>query len=175
MKKALFIAGMLVLLLVVMHVIAPKNYQVERKIVVTSQIDTVFKSLCSLKEQQIWSPWAEMDANMKVEYRGIDGEIGSVTHWVGNDEVGEGEQEIMKTESNTTIEMELRFMKPYESTSVGFFKLRELEGKTEVTWGFRGEHLFPTTIIMLFMDMEEQVGPSFEKGLSKFKTFIEKK
>ena len=174
MKKALFIAGMLVLLLVVMHVIAPKNYQVERKVIVTSQIDTVFKSLCSLKEQQIWSPWAEMDANMKVEYRGIDGKIGSVTHWVGNEEVGEGEQEIMKIEDNTDIETELRFLKPFESTSIGFFKLKELENQTEVTWGFRGEHAFPTTIIMLFMDMEEQVGPDFEKGLSKFKAYIEK-
>ncbi len=174
MKKALFIAGMLVLLLVVMHVMAPKNYQVERKIVVTAQIDTVFKSLCSLKEQQVWSPWAEMDTNMKVEYRGVDGEIGSVTHWVGNEDVGEGEQEIMKIEGNTDIETELRFLKPFKSTSIGFFKLKELENKTEVTWGFRGEHVFPTTIIMLFMDMEKQVGPDFEKGLSKFKAYIEK-
>jgi hypothetical protein len=174
MKKALLIVGILIFLVFIMHIIAPKNYRVERKIVVTSQIDTVFKSLCSLKEQQIWSPWAEMDPNMKVEYRGTDGLIGSVTHWVGNDEVGEGEQEIMKIEGHTEIETELRFLKPFESTSIGFFKLKELDNQTEVTWGFRGEHTFPTTIIMLFMDMEEQVGPDFEKGLNQFKAYIEK-
>jgi len=173
MKKALLILGIVLLLIFMMHTIAPKNYQVKRKIIVISQIDTVFKSLCSLKEQQVWSPWAEMDPNMKVEYRGTDGEIGSVSHWVGNEEVGEGEQEIIKIQPNSHIETELRFLKPFESTSIGFFKLKKLDDQTEITWGFRGKHTFPTTIIMLFMDMEEQIGPSFEKGLSKFKAYIE--
>ncbi len=174
MKKALLIVSILIILVFILHLVAPKAYQVERKIVVTSQIDTVFKSLCSLKEQQEWSPWAEMDPDMKVDYRGIDGEVGSVTHWIGNEEVGEGEQEIMKVNPNTDIETELRFLKPFESTSIGFFKLKEIENNTEVTWGFSGEHAFSTTFIMLFMDMEEQIGPNFEKGLSKFKAFIEK-
>ena len=174
MKKALLIVGILVVLVLILHQVAPKHYQVERKVVVSTQIDTVFKSLCSLKEQQLWSPWAEMDPNMKVEYRGMDGEIGSVSHWVGNDKVGEGEQEIKKIESNTYIETELRFLKPFKSTSIGFLKLNPVDSQTEVTWGFKGEHKFPTTIIMLFMDMDEQIGPDFEKGLSKFKTYIEK-
>ena len=174
MKKALWIVSILIILVFILHLFAPKAYQVERKVVVTSQIDTVFKSLCSLKEQQEWSPWSDMDPDMKVDYRGIDGEVGSVTYWIGNEEVGEGEQEIMKLNSNTYIETELRFLKPFESTSVGFFKLKAIGNNTEVTWGFKGEHTFPTTIIMLFMDMEEQVGSSFEKGLSKFKAYIEK-
>ena len=174
MKKALLIVGILILLVFIMHLIAPKNYQVERKVIVTTHIDTVFKSLCSLKEQQEWSPWADLDPDMKVDYRGIDGEVGSVTYWIGNKDVGEGEQEITKINANTDIETELRFLKPFESTSIGFFKLKNMDNQTEVTWGFRGKNTFPTTIIMLFMDMEEQVGPDFEKGLIKFKAYIEK-
>ncbi|RXQ95724.1 polyketide cyclase [Ancylomarina salipaludis] len=174
MKKALLIVSILIILVFILHLVAPKHYQVERKIVVSTQIDTVFKSLCSLKEQQMWSPWAEMDPNMKVEYRGVDGQIGSVSHWVGNDDVGEGEQEVTKIEGNTYIETELRFLKPFESTSVGFLKLKEVDNQTEVTWGFYGENKFPTTIIMLFMNIDKQIGPDFEKGLAKFKTYIEK-
>jgi len=175
MKTALYIITCLIVLVFILHLLAPKNYHVERKIVVNSQIDNVFKSLCSLKEQQIWSPWAEMDANMKIEYRGVDGEVGSVSHWIGNKEVGEGEQEIMKIEGNTNIETELPFLKPFESTSTGFFQVQELDKSTEVIWGFHGKNKFPTTIIMLFMDMEKQIGPNFEKGLSKFKAYIENK
>ena len=174
MKKALWIVSILIILVFVLHLFAPKTYQVERKVIVTTQIDTVFKSLCSLKEQQKWSPWAELDPDMKVDYRGIDGEVGSVTYWSGNKDVGEGEQEITKINANTDIETELRFLKPFESTSIGYFKLQKLENNTEVTWGFRGKNAFPTTIIMLFMDMEEQIGPDFEKGLNKFKDYIEK-
>ncbi|MRT93571.1 SRPBCC family protein [Ancylomarina sp. 16SWW S1-10-2] len=174
MKKVIWIFSILVILVFILHLFAPKTYQVERKVVVTSQIDTVFKSLCSLKEQQKWSPWADLDPDMKVDYRGIDGEVGSVTYWTGNEEVGVGEQEMMKINPNTAIETELRFFKPIESTSIGFFKLKEIENNTEVTWGFRGEHKFPISVIMLFMDMEDQIAPSFEKGLSKFKNYIEK-
>ena len=174
MKILLYIIGGLVLLIAVLHLIAPKTYQVDRKIVVSKNIDTVFKSLCSLKEQQIWSPWAELDPDMKVEYKGVDGEVGSTTHWVGNKDVGEGEQEIMKIEPNSYIETELRFLKPFKSTSTGFLKTKEVADGTEVTWGFKGENKFPVTVMMLFMNMEKSVGKDFEKGLSKFKAHIEK-
>ncbi|RUT79522.1 SRPBCC family protein [Ancylomarina longa] len=175
MKILLFILGGIILLVAILHLIAPKNYQIDRKIVISENIDTVFKSLCSLKEQQIWSPWAVRDPKMKVEYNGIDGEIGSITKWVGNKEVGEGEQEIKKIEPNDYIETELRFLKPFKSTSVGFFKLKKINEGTEVTWGFKGENKFPMTIMMVFMDMDKAIGKDFEEGLSKFKTYIEKK
>jgi len=175
MKILLFILGGIILLIAILHLIAPKTYQVERKIVVSENIDTVFKSLCSLKEQQIWSPWAVRDPQMKVEYKGIDGEVGSMTHWVGNKEVGEGEQEITKIVANDYIETELRFLKPFKSTSVGFFKIKEMGEDTEVTWGFKGENKFPMTIMMLFMDMDKAIGKDFGEGMSNFKNYIEKK
>ncbi|MDQ2177265.1 SRPBCC family protein [Marinifilum sp. D714] len=174
MKILLYIIGVLALIIGILHFTAPKTYQVDRKIVVSKKIDTVFKSLCSLKEQQIWSPWSEKDPEMKITYNGTDGSIGSYTHWTGNKDVGEGEQEIKKIEPNSYIETELRFLKPWKSTSTGFFEIKPVAEGTEVTWGFKGENTFPSTIMMVFMDMDKAIGPDFEKGLSKFKTYIEK-
>lgn len=174
MKILLYILGGLILLVAILHIIAPKSYQVERKIIVSENIDTVFKSLCSLQEQQIWSPWANMDPNMKIEYKGTEGEVGSSSHWIGNKEVGEGEQEVLKIEPNSYIETELRFLKPFKSTSIGFLKVQKKDEGTEVTWGFKGENKFPVTIMMVFMDMDKTIGKDFEKGLKKFKAYIEK-
>ncbi|MPQ47875.1 polyketide cyclase [Marinifilum sp. N1E240] len=174
MKILLYILGAIILIVAVLHIIAPKTYHVDRNIVVSENIDTVFQSLCSLKEQQAWSPWAEKDLEMKVKFMGTDGTVGSVTHWAGNKDVGEGEQEIMKIEPNSYIETELRFLKPFESSSTGFFEIKEAGEGTEVTWGFKGENTFPSTIMMVFMDMDKAIGPDFEKGLSNFKTYIEK-
>lgn len=174
MKTFLYIIGAIVLIVAILHFAAPKNYKVERNITVSENIDTVFKSLRSLKEQQVWSPWAELDPDMKVEYHGTDGQVGSYTKWVGNSDVGEGEQEIMKIEPNTYIETELRFFKPFESQSTGFFHLKEVNGGTEISWGFKGESQFPMNIMLLFMNMDENAGKDFEKGLSKFKSYIEK-
>lgn len=174
MKILLYIIGAIIVIIAGLHFMAPKTYQIDRKIVVKKDVDTVFKSLCSLKEQQIWSPWAEKDPEMKIEFRGTDGTIGSSTYWIGNKDVGEGEQEITKIEPSSYIETELRFLKPFESTSTGFFELKSVNEGTEVTWGFKGESTFPSTIFMVFMDMDKSAGPDFEKGLSKFKAYIEK-
>ncbi len=174
MKKLLYILAALAIIVAILHVIAPKTYHVERKLVVSENIDAVFKSLCSLKEQQIWSPWGAKDPKMIVTYKGIDGQKGSVSHWIGNKEVGEGEQEITTITPNSYIETELRFLKPFESTSTGFFNIKQVEGGTEVAWGFKGNNTFPTTLMMVFMDMDKAMGPDFEKGLSSFKAYIEK-
>lgn len=174
MKTLLYIVGAFALIVGILHFMAPKTYQVDRKIVVSEDIDTVFKSLCSLKEQQMWSPWAEKDPDMKITYSGTDGTIGSFTQWTGNKDVGEGQQEIKKIEPNSYIETELRFLKPWESTSTGFFEIKSVAEGTEITWGFKGKNTFPSTILMVFMDMDKAIGPDFEKGLAKFKTYIEK-
>lgn len=174
MKILLYILLGIVLLIGILHIVAPKTYHVERKIIVSANIDTVFKSLCSLKDQQEWSPWASKDPNMVVEYDGIDGQPGSTTHWIGNKEVGEGEQEIMKIVPLSYIETELRFLSPFNSRSIGFFTTQKVDQGTEVSWGFKGTNSFPTTIMMVFMDMEKAIGPDFEKGLADFKLFIEK-
>jgi hypothetical protein len=174
MKILIYLLLGLGLLVAILHFIAPKTYHVERKIVVSANIDTVFKSLCSLKDQQVWSPWGSKDPKMTIEYKGTDGQIGSISHWVGNKGVGEGEQEITKIEATSYIETELRFLKPYESTSTGFFTTKQVTEGTEVIWGFKGNNTFPSTLMMVFMNMDKAIGPDFEKGMADFKSFIEK-
>ncbi len=39
-------------------------------------------------------PWAEKYPNMVKKFTGTDGEVGAISSWKGNKEVGEGEQEI---------------------------------------------------------------------------------
>ena len=58
---------------------------------------------------------------------------------------------------NSYIETELRFLKPFESTSTGFFNIKQVEGGTEVAWGFKGNNTFPTTLMMVFMDMDKAI------------------
>jgi hypothetical protein len=174
MKILIYILLGVSLLVAILHFIAPKTYHVERTIIVSANIDIVFKSLCSLKDQQVWSPWGSKDPNMTIEYNGTDGEIGSTSHWIGNKEVGEGEQEITRIEPTSYIETELRFLKPFKSTSTGFFTIQRVADGTEITWGFKGNNTFPTTIMMVFMNIDKAIGPDFEKGLADFKSFIEK-
>ncbi len=174
MTTFLYILAGLVLLVVLLALIAPKSYDVSRSQLINSPKDKVFAVLRSLKQQDEWSPWAKRDPNMKKEYRGTDGEVGSVSYWNGNKDVGEGEQEITKIIDGERIEGHLRFLKPWKSESNCYFITEEAEdGQTKVTWGFSGKNTFPFSIMMLFMSMDKMVGKDFEEGLATLKTKME--
>ncbi len=171
----LYIVGGLVVLLLILALVAPKDFAVSREIVVSKDQEFVFNSLRSIKEQTKWSPWSTRDPNMKSEFRGTDGEVGSVNYWLGNKDVGEGEQEITKLTPSSSVETELRFLKPWKATNKAYFTIEEVGTGTKVTWGFSGSNKIPMNIMMLFMNMDKVIGKDFEEGLVSFKKYIEAK
>lgn len=175
MTTVLYILGGIVVLIIILALIAPKSYDVNRKIIVQQPVPVVFEYLKYLKNQDNWSPWGKRDPNMKKEFVGSDGEKGATSKWQGNKDVGSGEQEIKRIVENEVIESELRFLKPWKSQSDAYLKVNEAgAGETEITWGFSGKNKFPVSIMMLFMNMDKAVGKDFEEGLASLKEILEK-
>lgn len=174
MTTLFYIIGGILVLLLVLSLIAPKTYNVFRTIEINRPKAEVFKHLTYLKKQQEWSPWGKKDPDMEKRLTGTDGEVGAISSWSGNKEVGEGEQEITKIIDGKRIEGELRFLKPWKSTSDCYFDVADLGNeKTKVTWGFSGKNKFPISIMMLFMNMDKAVGKDFEDGLAELKKQLE--
>ncbi|WP_317042191.1 SRPBCC family protein [Zobellia uliginosa] len=145
-----------------------------RTIEIAKPRQEVFEYLKSLKKMDEWSPWAKKDPNMEKKFMGNDGEVGCTNYWKGNKEVGEGEQEVVRMVDGERIESELRFLKPFKSTSDCYLQLDDTtDGNTSVTWGFSGNHKFPMNIMMIFMSMDKAVGKDFEEGLQNIKTNLE--
>ena len=174
MTILLYILIGLVLLIVLLAMIAPKSYEVNRSVEINKPLSEVFNYLRSLKNQDNWSPWSQKDPNMKKSFTGTDGEVGCISAWEGNKEVGSGEQEITAVVKDKVIESQLRFLKPFKSTSDAYLKVAKAGKGTKVTWGFTGKNKFPMSIMMLFMNMDKVVGKDFEQGLAKLKTLLEK-
>lgn len=175
MTTLLYILLGIVLLVVILAMLAPKTYDVSRSVVIEKPKNEVFTYLRSLKNQSEWSPWEKKDPNMQKEFKGTDGEVGAMTHWKGNKDVGEGEQEIINIVDGERIASELRFLKPWKSTSDAYLITEDEEaGSTKVTWGFSGKNKFPMSIMMLFMNMDKAVGKDFEEGLRDLKARLEK-
>ncbi len=170
----LYILAGIVLLVIILGIVAPKSYEVSRSIDVKQNIYKTFEYLKSLKSQDEWSPWGKRDPNMKKEFTGTDGEVGAISKWEGNKEVGSGEQEVTNIIDKQLIESQLRFLKPFESTSDAYLKVIEIEEGTRVTWGFTGKNKFPMNIMMLFMSMDKMIGKDFEEGLQSLKKILEK-
>jgi len=175
MTTLLYILLAIVGLVILLMLIAPKTYDVSRSIEIARPKNEVFNYLKSLKNMDEWSPWAKRDPNMEKKFTGTDGEVGAVSYWKGNKEVGEGEQEIKKIVDGDRIESELRFLKPWKSTSDCYTKVEESgSGNTKVIWGFSGNNKFPMNIMALFMSMDKMIGKDFEEGLATLKTVLEK-
>lgn len=173
MSTFLIIVIILIALVAGLHTYAPKSYNVSRSISINKPLSEVFTYLKSLKNQDNWSPWAEKDPNMVKTFTGTDGEVGCVSAWVGNKDVGEGEQELTGIVENELIESQLRFLKPFKSTSDAYLRVEKEGEGTKVIWGFKGTNAFPVTIMMVFMNMDKAIGKDFEYGLNKLKSILE--
>jgi len=175
MELFLYILAGILGVVILLTLIAPKTYDVSRTIEISRPKQEVFDYLRSLKKMDEWSPWAKKDPNMEKKFTGTDGEVGCVSYWNGNKDVGEGEQEIKKIVDGERIESELRFLKPWKSTSDCYTAVTDADsGNTKVTWGFAGRNKFPMNIMALFISMDKMVGKDFEEGLGTLKTVLEK-
>tara|TARA_R100000935_G_C2797148_1_gene148707 strand:- start:315 stop:848 length:534 start_codon:yes stop_codon:yes gene_type:complete len=174
-KKILIILLVLIAIPLVVALFLPKDYSVEREIIINKPKQEVFEYVKYLKNQDNYSKWASMDPNMKKTYKGTDGTVGFVSAWESeNDDVGSGEQEILKIEEGERIDFELRFIEPFESTSPAFMTTESVaENQTKVTWGFSGHMNYPMNLMMLFMDFEKMIGDDLESGLSNLKSELE--
>lgn len=174
MEFFLYLVAGLAALVVILNFAAPKNYHVSRSIDIRKPSEEVFNYVKYLKKQDEWSPWAEKDPDMYKAFKGTDGEVGAISIWKGNKEVGEGEQEITKVVEGEQLETRLRFFKPFRSESDAYIRVVEVnEQRSRVTWGFSGENKFPVNIMMLFMNMDKAIGKDFDHGLQNLKNHLE--
>lgn len=176
MEIFLYVLATLVVIIIVLGLIAPNEYEVRRSIIIDKPLSNTFQYLKFIKNQNDWSPWKRKDPNMEQTFEGTDGEVGFISKWKGNKDVGEGEQEILSIVENESIDTQLRFFKPWKSKSIGHLLVDQVDdNQTMVTWGFTGRNPFPLNMMTLFFNFEKAVGKDFEDGLESLKQVLEKK
>lgn len=170
MKRIFLVLGVVLAIFVAYVATRPGVYKVERSLVMNASVSEVFPRVVIFRRWTTWSPWANLDPGMKVEYSGPKGGVGSVYYWKGNDRVGEGRMTMTGALKDQLVEIKLEFIKPWEQTSKTTFTFQPEGSGTKVTWSMTGERDFVGKLFGLFMDMDKMVGPDFEKGLLALKT-----
>lgn len=179
MKKALLIIGIIIAAVIIIPLViallSKKDYEVIREITVNQPKEVVFDYVLLLQNQDEFSVWSKIDPKMKSEFRGTDGAIGSVSAWESdNPDVGKGEQEIIGIEPGVRIDYALRFLEPFESTSLAFMTTEALnENSTLVKWGFTGKMNYPMNLMLVVMDFEGKIGKDLQTGLENLKQILE--
>lgn len=163
----------LALLLLILHLLAPKEAKLERSIRINASREKIFPYLLYFEKRDQWSPWMEMDPDVETELEGEDGTLNAVWRWQGNKKVGKGEQRNTDIVKNESVETVVKFEEPWQSVADTYLRMEDAGEDTLVKWGFSSKMSFPFSIMGLFMNFDKAVGKDYEKGLNKLKNLVE--
>lgn len=137
------------------------DYTVEKKHLIDADIQTVFDALDDFRSWPSWSPWIMHEPDCPLEYGEENGQ--PWYSWNGNI-IGSGRMQRTLTNSPSRLENDLAFFKPFKSEATTHFDLKEIDGKTEVTWTMHSRMPF----LMRFMIpmMKKLIGSDYSLGLA---------
>lgn len=167
------IIGILSLALII-ALFTKKDYTIEREITINKPDSVIYEYLRFLQNHKNFNAWFLKDPNMKESLKNIDGQIGFVLSYEGNKDLGSGEQELIELERNRKVDIELRFLKPFKSTSKTPYELELINNsKTKVKWVMQGKMNYPFNIALLFISMDSFLGKDVKKSLENLKSILE--
>ena len=172
-KKVGIGAAALIVVLLIVIVTRPDTYHVERSATISATPEVVYAQVSDFHKWNAWSPWDKLDPKMKTTFEGTQGTVGASYAWVGNDDVGEGKMTLTTVDPNKRIEINLQFIKPFESSAKNGFSFESAGKETKVTWFMDGTNNFMSKAMCLVMDMDKMIGKDFEKGLADLKKVAE--
>jgi len=165
-----------IVLLLVIALFVKNEYSIEREVLINQPKAKVFEYIRSLRNQDSFSKWANIDPNMKKDYTGTDGTAGFVSSWDSdNKNVGKGSQEIIKITNGERVDFSIHFIKPFEGLAKAFMTTEsKRENQTLVKWGFASGMKYPMNLMLLFMNLKKMLGNDLQTGLNNLKAILEK-
>lgn len=173
-KKILFVIAGIIILALVAALFVSKEYSVKREITINKPSQEVYDYVKFIKNQEHYNKWVMMDPNMKKDYQGTDGTVGFVYAWDSQkDDVGKGEEEIKVLEEGKKINLEVRFIRPFEGLATTEMTTEAISPtQTKVSWGMSGRSAYPMNLTNTIMD--GMLGADLEQSLQTLKGILEK-
>ncbi len=170
----LIILSSLVALLFIIAMVTKRDFSVERQVTINRSKSDVFDYVRILKNQENYNVWMMRDPNVQITYTGNDGMEGATSAWNSdNKHVGAGEQEIKKINEGESIDMEMRFKKPFVDTNYTSMNVKDAgNNQTTISSRFYGRNEFPRNLMNLMMD--KMLGKDMLKNLENMKNVLEK-
>lgn len=174
LRKAFYVIAALIAVLLIAAAFQPATFHIERTAVIQTPPSQVYALVNEFRTWPSWSPFHQTDPNMMVTYATQSAGQGASMHWSGNDEAGEGKMTMLQNDPYELIRIRLEFIRPFAAVNTADFTFVETaENQTRVTWAMYGENSFLGRIMGIFMNMDDMIGPEFEKGLTNLKVRAE--
>jgi hypothetical protein len=177
MKRFLKFAGLglvaMVTGLTVVGLFLPRQWHVERSVVINAAPEHIHPLVEDLKAWQSWAVWTkDMDPEVKDEYGGPASGVGAWWAWNGP-KMGHGKMTITKSDVAAGVWLDEMIETDREVNAHGSLTWTREGGGTKVTWVDTGT-LPPMGGYFVWM-IEDMLGENFQVGLKNLKAEVEKR
>lgn len=163
-------AGLIATLLLI-AVLMPKAYNVEKTIVIARPVPEVMNRIGNLNDYSLWNPWQQSDPTAKSTITGTPHTTGHKYAWEGK-KVGVGSL-TLTGKDDKHIHFDLEFVKPWKSLAKDNWLFESCgNGETKVTWKNSGGLPWPIARLMGPM-INKNLSHQFETGLNNLKKLCE--
>ncbi len=170
----LIVVGIIISIILILALIAPKAYTVTRSILIQQPAAVVYEYIKYLNNQENYSKWATMDPNTINTYTGTAGTVGSSHQWESKQRnVGMGIQTITALEPNAKVSTTIEFIKPFAGVAQASLSTQAKNDYTQVVWELSSTMKYPSNALLLVMNMNKMIGNDLEVGLANLKNVLE--
>jgi len=173
MKLLLKIIGglaVLVLLLVVVAFLLPRQYRVERSVVINAKPDAVLAQVAVLPAWKGWSAWHQRDPQMKLAYSPQTTGVGAWSSWESKKE-GNGKMTITElTATKVTYHLEFPDV---GMQSTGSMEVVPESGGVRLVWADTGDLGMNPMNRWFGLFLDKFIGTDFQTGLANLKKLLE--
>ncbi len=169
LKKILLVVLLLIALVFIAALIAPKTWHAEGTSNINKPISEVYDYVKNIRTQEKYAIWFKQDPQIIKEYYGTDGELGSGLKWK-SEKVGNGEQKIVELTPNKKVVIDLYLMDSSEPNKFVFELDSIAPNKTKVRQFADGKTPIPFNLMSLFFNMNK----SFQENADYLKKAMEK-
>lgn len=170
--KFLKVLGIIIVVLAVIILIGgmflPKTYSVSRSAVINAPDSVIYKNIADFNEFYKWNPWAKMEPSAKTKISNPVEKPDHLYEWEGK-ETGQGYMKVKSLEPYKMVDIELKFIKPFESLADTRFDIAPEGTGNKVTWSMSGDQNLISKWMGVFVSMDSMIGKDFEDGLKFLK------
>ena len=168
----------LIVLIVIAGLVAyihtrPNSFKLERSVLIATSPDKPFALVNDFHEWTKWSPFENVDADLKRTYGGASRGVGATYDWDGK-KSGVGHMEILDAPAPHKVVIKLDFIKPFPANNMAIFSFTPTGAGTTATWTMTGPMRLMNKAMTTIMPMEKIVSPIFEQGLASMKVAAER-
>ncbi|MDJ0654502.1 MAG: SRPBCC family protein [Xanthomonadales bacterium] len=175
MKTILISLTVLIVVVVAVGVVTPKDYSVVSTVTIQAPPERVHEYLGDLKRWPEWAPWHEEDPTIVTTFGPTTTGAGASQTWTGDS--GDGELTFTRSDPKSGISYDMAFLSDGERfPATVTIDYADKGGATEITWVMEGSWKGIVPPVMdgwMKLMTPWMIGGSFDRGLANLKAVVE--